>query len=324
MPLLKTNWVLNKQILNQFHKILFLQANLFKTVVAAVCSISRRHPSATHKKWFLWRKASYTVEASMTLPIFVFLCACVLLFFRILTVEWGVAVALNETAREVAVASGSLSNAEKEAREKEGSKEEDSAASESQSDEKWKTVAVDLAKIRILMHKTPVSVVHFGIVGFDFSQSKVDEKDVDLVVSYKVPLPVSFFGIRSVAVSQRAKAHRWVGFDPKEGEEAEDASDCVYVTETGSAYHKDASCSYLNPSIRPVSLAAVESERNQSGHKYYPCPLCRGYAGTVYITSYGENYHTKLGCSGLKRTIRVTTEEKAKRSGYHACSKCAR
>ena len=247
------------------------------------------------------KKASYTVEASMTLPLFVFLCACVLVFFRVLTVEWGVSVALNETARETAVAfadkSGEAGLTEK---------------------------AVMLTRGRIAANKTPLSAVYLGIAGMNFSESRVDEKDVYLAVSYRIPLPVSVFGIRDVSVSQCARAHRWVGFDPSEGVGGESGGDTVYITQTGKAYHKDRGCSYLNPSIRPVALSSVSHERNSSGHKYYECPLCKGKAAMVYITTYGENYHTDIRCSGLKRTISATTEKDAKKKGYHACSKCSR
>ena len=253
------------------------------------------------------RKASYTIEAAIVLPIFIFVCASILVFFQILKVEWGVAVSLNETAREVAVAGGASSDKEN-----------------TNNGEKLKQAAVLLAKARIAAHNVPLSIVQLGIVGMNFSKSSVDEENVELVVSYKVVLPVSYFGRREMSFSQRALAHRWVGFDPKDGIGGEVDGDSVYVTATGSAYHKSLSCSYLNPSIRPVSLSSVSSLRNTSGHKYYKCPLCKGSAQTVYITKYGENYHTTTGCSGLKRTIRSTTEEKAKEQGYHACSKCSK
>ena len=130
--------------------------------------------------------------------------------------------------------------------------------------EKLKQAAVLLAKARIAAHNVPLSIVQLGIVGMNFSKSSVDEENVELVVSYKVVLPVSYFGRREMSFSQRALAHRWVGFDPKDGIGGEVDGDSVYVTATGSAYHKSLSCSYLNPSIRPVSLSSVSSMRTLS------------------------------------------------------------
>ncbi|MBQ9631496.1 MAG: hypothetical protein IJV04_01060, partial [Lachnospiraceae bacterium] len=208
-----------------------------------MAELPKRHPPAT-------RKASYTVEASLTLPIFVFVCACILIFFRILSVEWGVEVALNETAREIAVVTSGTRD--KEDASKEGASEGSGRGDDSSG---LKQTAIVLAQSRILMHKTPLSVVRLGVLGLNFNKSKVDKKNVDLAVSYKIPLPVSFFGIREVAVSQRAVAHRWVGFDPEEGKGTDEEGDTVYITESGTAYHKSSGCSYLNPSIRPVSAA---------------------------------------------------------------------
>ncbi len=41
---------------------------------------------------------------------------------------------------------------------------------------------------------------------------------------------------------------------------------------------------------------------------------------TVFITDYGTNYHGKLGCSKLKRTVHKT--HKSEVNGKNLCSKC--
>ncbi len=243
------------------------------------------------------RKASYTVEASVIMPVFLFICIAIFLFFRVLIVEWGVYVVLTETAREMAVLGG-----------KDQQKENDAAA-------------IALAQTRIATGDMPLSFVRFGALGVDLSKSKVTQKDVELVASYAFPIPMDYFGLQKITITQRAKAHRWVGFDPKEGKGQ--GGEIVFVTETGAAYHNSLQCSYLNPSIRAVQKNKVENERNISGHKYYPCPLCKGGSGVVYITNYGENYHGSIGCSGLKRTIRSMPKDRAVEEGFHACKKCA-
>ena len=238
------------------------------------------------------QKAVYTVEASVIMPIFLFICMAVFLFFRVLAVEWGVFVALTETVREAAVCGGE------------------------------EAAAIGLAQVRIAGGGMPLSFVRHGALGMDFSQSEVTDKNVELVVSYSIPVPMDFFGLKKIRVTQRAKAHRWVGFDPKEGKGQ--GGELVYVTETGVAYHGSLKCSYLNPSIRTVSKNEIDQKRNASGHKYYPCPLCRGGSGVVFITTYGENYHGNIGCSGLKRTIRSITRDRAVEEGFHPCGKCGK
>lgn len=259
-------------------------------------------------------KASYTIEASIIMPLFLFICVFILIFFRVLAVEWGVFIALTETAREVAICDGEQDSSI--------AAEGKSKGSSGKTNDGVLPIAIALAEARIADGGMPLAFVKHGALGMDFSKSKVTDKDIELVVSYALPIPMDFFGLKKISLTQRAKAHRWVGFDPKEGNGQ--GGDLVYVTESGVAYHGSLGCSYLNPSIRAIHKSEVDSQRNVSGHKYYACPLCRGGSGVVYITSYGESYHGNIGCSGLKRTIRTMSREKAEAEGYHACGKCGR
>ena len=61
----------------------------------------------------------------------------------------------------------------------------------------------------------------------------------------------------------------------------------VYVTVSGSVYHKKLNCSHLNLSVTKVSGGNVSSRRNENGEKYHACESCsRGQApgSTVNIT----------------------------------------
>jgi hypothetical protein len=98
----------------------------------------------------------------------------------------------------------------------------------------------------------------------------------------------------------------------------------VYVTENGRVYHRDKGCVYLNPGIQSTRYDLTGSLRNRSGGKYGSCKsCCKGVALTaksiVYLTPYGDCYHTDKKCSGLKRTIRKLLLSK---TGLPACSKC--
>ncbi|MCQ2507536.1 MAG: pilus assembly protein, partial [Dorea sp.] len=42
----------------------------------------------------------------------------------------------------------------------------------------------------------------------------------------------------------------------------------------------------------------------------------------VYVTDYGDRYHSSLSCSGLKRTVYSVPKSEA--IGKGACSKCAK
>lgn len=73
-------------------------------------------------------------------------------------------------------------------------------------------------------------------------------------------------------------------------------------------YHKTSGCTYLNLSIQSVEDVQIAEYRNESGEKYHKCELCADKInkfGRVYITNYGNKYHTDLNCAGIKRTIEM-------------------
>ena len=250
-------------------------------------------------------RASYTIEAAMLMPLFACLMVLLLLFFRILMIEWGVGVAIHDVAQNMALYGESVAGEEEEKGFKEVSKETVIAASSG----------------KILAAGLPLSFVRGNLLGMDFSDTQVTEQDIDIVVSYQMPLPIGtqFFNDPHWQVLQRAKARRWTGYDPAEG--AEDG-DYVYVTKYGEDYHESLSCPYLAPSIRTTSAADIGNLRNAGGGKYHPCRRCETEGKTVvYYTIYGTVYHGSLSCSGLIRHIQQIEREEAEKS-YRACPKC--
>jgi len=108
--------------------------------------------------------------------------------------------------------------------------------------------------------------------------------------------------------------------------EGKDSEEYVYLAETGTVYHRDKGCVYLNPDIQSMRYHRVDAQRNRSGAKYKACKsCCKGIGitsgGIVYLTPYGDRFHISRTCSGLKRTVR-----KVPLSGIGSmppCSKCA-
>ena len=94
------------------------------------------------------------------------------------------------------------------------------------------------------------------------------------------------------------------------------------MTEYGSVYHKNRSCTHLSLSIQAVASALVSAQRNESGEYYDPCEYCgdKGFVTVVFITSYGNRYHTTAKCRGLKRTVKALRLSEVE--GVNACSKC--
>lgn len=135
-----------------------------------------------------------------------------------------------------------------------------------------------------------------------------------------VPLP-------KVWMHNTVKVHAWTGkeFEVFQDGEASDgeSEEMVYVTESGSVYHKKLDCTYLDLSVNRISGSAVASMRNASGERYGACEICsrnQNPAASVYITKTGNRYHNLESCSGLKRTVRLVKHSHAE--GMGACSRC--
>lgn len=239
-------------------------------------------------------RASLTLEAAMILPfVTVFFCG-ILFFFRLLQVQQDVELALCYAARETAILSHD--------------KEED-----------WDGVATGealfYAKLKEL--HTPVKYVEKSWAGFSFVDSVGEDDYIDLYVSYQVNNPLDFLGIWRYRFSQHAKCHKWQGEDCESGTSGE----YVYITDYGTVYHLTTECSYLALSIQKVSYAQVAARRNQSGEKYRCCEVCGDVHGSqVYLTNYGETYHSDISCSGLRRGIYRIPRSEAE--GYPPCPRC--
>lgn len=157
--------------------------------------------------------------------------------------------------------------------------------------------------------------------GFLVRSEAKEDGTIRISCSYRMK-PLFAFLMPSVReVENHYYGHAWIGYVP-DGSAVKQEETYVYITETGTVYHRNRGCSYLNPSIRRAGKQELENLRNKDGAVYYACPLCDGWeAGeNCYITDYGTNYHTSAACSGLKRTIyEVKLSEVGSRS---ACSKC--
>ncbi len=240
---------------------------------------------------------SFTVEAAFAVPIFLFAVVVFLGLFLMMLVQIQVTGALQYASRVVAASCQDI-------------------------EEETQDFAY-LIKSRVLFqeylteHGCKDAVIEGGMAGISLLGSDFSGEYITLRASYCVNLPVSFWNFRELPVQQCVKSRKWTGMETGTGDAGEGY---VYVTPSGSAYHSSTSCSYLDLSIRSISVSQIDTLRSRSGSIYYPCSCYRQGAGSVYITDYGTKYHSNLGCSGLKRTIyRIKLEEVGSR---HPCAKC--
>jgi hypothetical protein len=241
------------------------------------------------------RKASYTLEAAVILPLLAGFFVAILFFFRVLQVETQVQEALDYASRKTACEASTVSSA---------------AA--------LQVSAEGYFRKELSQYTLPNKYVSGGNMAISLLGSSYEDNFVTLRATYTMKVPIGFFGWKGFVVAQGSKIHKWTG-DRDDGEQ----TDYVYVTERGTVYHRDRKCSYLDLSIQTVNYSGVDSKRNKNGNKYYACSECssgKTVAGLVYITNYGTSYHTKVSCSGLKRTINLIPITEVGSKG--ACSKC--
>ena len=257
-----------------------------------LCSECGTHTSKRNSKHSY--KASYTVEAAFILPISLMMVIFFLYFFRVLYVQWGIDYTLNKVAREHAAII------------------DDSSTDDG-------VVIIGQCNVTIASMDRVKSEIIGGIFGLDYTESEFDKNYIDITCNYRLKNPITLFGLRTIKMTSTASSRKWVGYDPLEDD---DGSEYVFVTKYGTAYHKSLSCPYLKPSTHVISAGSVKDARNESGGKYKSCPLCKGKknSGAVYITDYGDVYHSSLSCSALKRSITRIKLEDA--DAYHACGKC--
>lgn len=265
--------------------------------------ILRRKNSGKRKElWGQKLESSYMAEAIIVLPVFVAFMTILLFFFRVLQVQQIVDNALVQTGRELSV-----------------------AAFESpvkKISETNVSAGIILQK-NLLGNRIPGKFISGGNLGISLLCSDFKGDYVTLVADYQIKIPILILGNHKMKVTQQVKCRKWTGRSLS-SREAGREEEIVYVTSTGRAYHRDRNCTYLKPKIKNLAADKIGSSRNADGGKYYPCGSCgKALTGkTVYVTDYGNRFHSKRNCSKILRTVcSVFLSEVGDRYG---CSKCSR
>ncbi len=246
-------------------------------------------------------EGSMTVEAAFVLPLFIFFFVNIMMLFNITQIQSELEAALHQAGSELSIRAFDLRFGES-ALGGEGSKGLESIAGAG---------GVLLARQdmkRTVGERIDKSIVSGGFDGISFLQSKVllNGDIIDLVLDYKVHPIIPVIGFTEIPVEGRYYGHAWTGYDISGGFAAEDeGEEMVYVTEYGEVYHRDIDCVHLSVRVTSVDYRELSGLRNRSGARYYPCEYCGGHvgAGNVFITEYGNRYHSSASCKGLSRKI---------------------
>ena len=155
--------------------------------------------------------------------------------------------------------------------------------------------------------------------------SSIDQDGmIRIIASYEMKPFIYWLPLGAAKVSETVTGHSFTGYVSVANEIwGHEEDEFVYITKTGTKYHRDSSCSFLN--IHPVLINATDviSKRNRFGAIYHPCETCHPtLVGNVFVTPDGNRFHGNSSCPSLKRTGRVISLEKAEGDGYSACSKC--
>lgn len=259
-------------------------------------SRKRASPFASNKK----EQGSITVEAALAIPIFFLAVICLIYIMEIMAIQTSVKCATHyackKAAKEVVAAPVLLPG----------------------------KVTTDLVEA-IGANRLDRSIVVGGSRGIHCHQSWVNPVTavVQLEVSYQVKLPFPQFHIPVLSYKESMKMKGWTGY--VKDTLGHDGEEIVYVTDTGTVYHRDCHCTHLDLSIQMVTGSQVLGLRNENQGRYKPCEKCihgGSTAGVVYITNTGNRYHGSLSCSGLKRKIYAVPLSQVKGKG--ACSRCGR
>lgn len=266
--------------------------------------------------------AGMTVEASIVLPLFFFFFLNLGCAIEMIRLHGNIQLALWHAGNKLAIYGYVLDSGEQ----PEGGS----------SDDWWKGLSgaalsstyvrrqiIDSAGAEYL-NQSPLKN---GIDSLQFWESEMfgDEDEIDIIVTYSVTPWSSLIGFSPFRMANRYYSHIWNGYG-LQGEDGELAGDMktVYVTETGTVYHSTENCTHLRLSTQTVSAAGIDSFRNQSGGRYYPCARCAhgSFPKLLYITKEGDRYHFSRDCSGLKRTVTAMSLDAAEQAGYTPCSRC--
>ena len=257
--------------------------NFFHYSIKSLPGYSNKKPYIFSKGASLctYQKASYTMEAAILFPLAVGFFVSILFLFRILQVQSCVEQALFYAGKKTALESCLVS----------------SEHGLSLSAKAFFLSALGESEI------SEQDIIG-GIWGISLAKSEFTENEIILEASYYMKLPIEFFGKQYFPITQRNTFRKWNG---EYGEQTtkEEVSSYVYVTPSGSAYHKTTTCRSLSLSIEQGNIAEMEALRGADGQKYYPCSMCskNGTMKNVYYTKYGYLYHGDIYCSAIKRTI---------------------
>ena len=155
-----------------------------------------------------------------------------------------------------------------------------------------------------------------GASGISLIGSMLPGTDGELYfrIRYTICIDTPMLPTVTKEVVETIRQKPYLGYSPEE-EDGTESDPYVYITDNQEVYHRSRGCSHLMLGIHPV----YKDEAERQG--YRACSYCGKKAGLVVLVGPdGECYHSSGDCSGLRRTVhRVRLSEVG---GLPPCSRC--
>ena len=243
-------------------------------------------------------KGGLSLEAALVIPIFFFAVLCFVFLFEMMAIRISIKNGLYSTGREL-------------------------------SEQAYTSTMISTPAIRqhivnyVGEERLNRSMIVGGAAGIYCGDSVSNWQTgvLNLSVRYTIEIPVLMFRIPAILCEETLRVKGWTGYAKLTDTAADDV---VYVTDWGEVYHRDMACTYLDVDVRGIIANTIQDARNDSGGKYYPCESCKKqtHCGILYVTNYGNRYHTSLNCKKIKRNIYAISKQDV--LGMGGCSKCVK
>ena len=147
---------------------------------------------------------------------------------------------------------------------------------------------------------------------------------ISLTADYRIRPFVPILAPPVFSARNRFVGRAFTGWDVShpDGENNSGEETVVFITPTGTVYHRDRNCTYLKPSVQCIPADALGDIRNSGGARYYACEVCHpARRGMLIITSDGNRYHSSASCPAIRRTVLEVPLSSIERT-RRPCSKC--
>lgn len=267
-------------------------------------------------------KGSLTLEAALSLPLFLFACVCLMMPMKIMGRQRQIqaaAEAVGEELSKYAYLSDCMERGKAETvdAERERLEEEEDFGSRAES-----ALTAGYAALGIMSRINGEWVEQVSFAGTEIGPDEM----VHIVMSYRLRLPFSVLGLDSIPMETICSRRMWTGADGnrlrKGAGEEEEEEEIVYIGKSSSRFHRNRSCHYLDNDLKQVPAEEIEGLRNQEGKRYQSCKACGsgGAEGSVYVMPYGTSYHTSGSCSAIIAYVQAVPLSQVEHLG--PCSYC--